>query len=70
MGGKKRTTFAKMNREQKLRDRRMEKEMRKAASKLGETDEDEEAVTERPANEDLLSGVLEINPDGSVTTSR
>jgi hypothetical protein len=32
--GKKRTTFAKMNREQRLRERRAEKEARKAARKL------------------------------------
>jgi len=33
MAGKKKTTFAKMNRESKVRDRRAEKEMRKEARK-------------------------------------
>ena len=32
--GKKRTTFAKLNREQKLRERRIEKQARKDAKKL------------------------------------
>ena len=34
MGSKKKTTFAKLNREQKLRERRVEKQMRKDARKL------------------------------------
>jgi hypothetical protein len=67
MAGKKRTTFAKMNREQKLREKRVEKEMRKEAKKLEETEE--EPVPTHAANLDLMSGVVEINPDGSVTTS-
>jgi hypothetical protein len=32
--GKKKTTFAKLNREQKVRDRRIEKQVRKDARKL------------------------------------
>ncbi len=34
MVSKKKTTFAKLNREQKLRERRIEKQMRKDARKL------------------------------------
>jgi hypothetical protein len=34
MASKKKTTFAKLNREQKLRERRIEKQMRKDARKL------------------------------------
>jgi hypothetical protein len=40
--GKKKTTFAKLNREQKVRDRRVEKQARKDARKLA-------ATSERPA---------------------
>jgi hypothetical protein len=35
--GKKKTTFAKLNREQKVRDRRIEKQARKDARKLAAT---------------------------------
>jgi hypothetical protein len=37
--GKKKTTFAKLNREQKIRDRRIEKQARKDARKLAAADE-------------------------------
>lgn len=37
MAGKKKTTFAKMNRESKLREKRAEKEMRKDARKREES---------------------------------
>lgn len=37
--GKKRTTFAKLNREAKLRDRREDKKARKAARRLAVADE-------------------------------
>jgi hypothetical protein len=40
--GKKKTTFAKLNREQKVRDRRIEKQARKDARKLA-------AASEQPA---------------------
>jgi hypothetical protein len=41
--GKKKTTFAKLNREQKVRDKRIEKQARKDARKLA-------AATEQPGN--------------------
>jgi hypothetical protein len=41
--GKKKTTFAKLNREQKVRDKRIEKQARKDARKLA-------AATEQPVN--------------------
>ena len=37
--GKKKTTFAKLNREQKVRDRRIEKQARKDARKLAAANE-------------------------------
>jgi hypothetical protein len=37
--GKKKTTFAKLNREQKVRDRRIEKQARKDARKLAAASE-------------------------------
>lgn len=39
MAGKKKTTFAKMNRESKVRDRRAEKEMRKETRKRESSEE-------------------------------
>ena len=47
MSGKKRTTFAKLNSEQKLRERRVEKQMRKDARKLA-------AATEPAADSDVV----------------
>ncbi|MEA2279514.1 MAG: hypothetical protein QOK21_121 [Solirubrobacteraceae bacterium] len=41
--GKKKTTFAKLNREQKVRDRRIEKQVRKDARKLA-------AASDRPVS--------------------
>jgi hypothetical protein len=41
--GKKRTTMAKLNREQRLRDRRMEKQMKKEARQRGELDPEPDA---------------------------
>jgi hypothetical protein len=41
--GKKKTTFAKLNREQKVRDKRIEKQARKDARKLA-------AATEQPVH--------------------
>ena len=47
-----RTTMAKLNRERKLRERRVEKQMRKDARRLAATDEAEQPVVadqeERP----------------------
>ena len=48
---KKKTTFAKLNREAALRDRRARKEARKAARKLAAA-EPPEAPTEAPATDD------------------
>ena len=50
MGSKKKTTFAKLNREQKLRERRVEKQMRKDARKLAAAGGP--PVLEAPAPED------------------
>ena len=47
--GKTRTTYAKLNRESKLREKRLEKEVRKAARKLdaaGETTDSDHAPEE------------------------
>jgi hypothetical protein len=46
-GGKKRTTQAKLNRENKLRERRMDKQARKDARKLA-AGEEEETPREEP----------------------
>jgi hypothetical protein len=50
---KKKTTFAKLNREQKMRDRRIEKQARKDARKLaaasGQPVADAPAADERPS---------------------
>lgn len=46
--GKQKTTMAKLNRERKMRERRMDKQARKDARKLGLTNEPEDTVvTER-----------------------
>jgi U3 small nucleolar ribonucleoprotein component len=45
-GGKKRTTMAKLNREQKLRERRLDKQARKDARK--------QAASERGPEEDVV----------------
>ena len=49
---KKKTTFAKLNREQKLRERRVEKQMRKDARKLAAASEQSVVVDVDPAAED------------------
>jgi len=49
---KKRTTMAKLNREQKLRERRIEKQARKDARKLAASSEDDAAARERDARAD------------------
>jgi hypothetical protein len=48
--GKKKTTFAKLNREQKVRDRRIEKQARKDARKLAAASE--QPVGGAPATEE------------------
>jgi hypothetical protein len=45
--GKKKTTFAKLNREQKVRDRRIEKQARKDARKLAAASD--QPVADAPA---------------------
>ena len=52
--GKKKTTFAKLNREQKVRDRRIEKQARKDARKLAAANE-QPAGTEVPTEERTAS---------------
>ena len=69
--GKTRTTFAKLSRESKLRDKRAEKEARKAARKLdaasapgdmGEMPEGRYAASSEPDDEASSSGVSEPRP--------
>jgi hypothetical protein len=49
--GKKRTTFSKLNREQKLRERRIEKQARKAARKMTAADESVAKAAETEGND-------------------
>jgi hypothetical protein len=51
--GKKKTTFAKLNREQKVRERRIEKQARKDARKLAAAS-DQSVVSEPAAGERVL----------------
>jgi hypothetical protein len=50
--GKKKTTFAKLNREQKVRDRRIEKQARKDARKLAAASEQPGVGATAPATGD------------------
>ena len=52
MSGKKKTTFAKLNREQKLREKRVEKQMRKDARKLAAANG--EPIDDQPVDEGAL----------------
>jgi hypothetical protein len=54
--GKKKTTFAKLNRETKLRERRAEKEARKQARRLG-------LVESAEVSETVPAGTLETAPE-------
>jgi hypothetical protein len=54
--GKKKTTMAKLNRETRLRERRMEKQARKDARKAAAADP-ASAPTEMPAAEEQPAGV-------------
>lgn len=63
MAGKKKTTFAKMNREQKLRQRQAEKQMRREARKHEPTDTD--TLGQPHAHVDLTADVT-IDRDGRV----
>jgi hypothetical protein len=47
--GKKKTTFAKLSREQKLRERRQDKQAKKKARKAGSETESAQFVTAQPA---------------------
>lgn len=51
--GKKKTTMAKLTREAKLRDRRLEKQARKAARKLAAPDPTSAAHTTPPTRDDV-----------------
>ena len=51
--GKKKTTMAKLTREAKLRDRRLEKEARKAARKLATPDATSGSHTTPPTRDDV-----------------
>jgi hypothetical protein len=54
--GKKKTTMAKLNRESRLRERRVEKKARKERRKLAAADPDRfgDTLTENPADPDQL----------------
>jgi hypothetical protein len=54
MASKKKTTFAKLNREQKLRERRVEKQMRKDARKLAAVRDDQPAVDPAAATDERI----------------
>ena len=51
--GKKKTTMAKLTREARLRDRRLEKEARKAARKLATPDATSGSPTTPPTGDDV-----------------
>jgi hypothetical protein len=51
---KKKTTFAKLNRENKLRERRQEKQARKDARKLEAATQRDEAATAHVADEETV----------------
>jgi hypothetical protein len=59
---KQRTTFAKLNREQKVRERRVEKQMRKEARKLEAAEE--QPVVHREVELDLDVAIGAIDPSG------
>jgi len=63
MGSKKKTTFAKLNREQKLRERRVEKQMRKDARKLAAPSD--QPVVGAPATDEDSGDTLDL--DGVAT---
>jgi len=52
----KRTTMAKLTRENRLRERRLEKEAKKAARKLASTDEQRSAGDAAPAPDEAPAG--------------
>jgi hypothetical protein len=60
-GGKKKTTFAKLAREQKLRERRQEKQARKDARKQAAGDEATQLRDTPPAG----GGPVERSPSGA-----
>jgi len=62
---KKKTTFAKLNREATLRERRAKKEARKAARKLEATSPPPEPLSETPPIEDTQ---LDVAPDAPEVT--
>jgi hypothetical protein len=53
--GKKKTTMAKLNREQKLRDKRYEKQLRKEARKEAAAADPATVLSEPPPAEDLVA---------------
>ena len=63
MAGKKKTTFAKMNREQKLRQRQAEKEMKRQERKNAPSDTD--TIGQPHAHVDLTADVY-VDADGRV----
>ncbi len=68
--GKKKTTFAKLNRETKLRERRAEKEARKQARKLGlEQPERISDTVSADEFEPATAGTLETVPAGTLETA-
>jgi hypothetical protein len=61
-GAKRKTTMAKLNREHRLRERRMEKQARKDARKLAAA-QDPEALDAVPTAEATLAAATEAAPD-------
>jgi hypothetical protein len=64
--GKRKTTMSKLNREQRLRERRMEKEMRKATRG---TDDDAPDVAAEPENLDHLDRYVDPFTGPSIATT-
>ena len=64
MASKKKTTFAKLNREQKLRERRVEKQMRKDARKLAATTD--QPVADADDAEAEAEDAATVAPDPSI----
>jgi len=53
--GKKKTTMAKLNREQRLRERKMAKEARKEARRRGDLDEPETTASDTDLPDELVA---------------
>ena len=65
MAGKKKTTFAKINRENKLRERQAIKQMRKDQRKLEGPTSEEDSIGQPHSHVDLTADVI-VDRDGRV----